>query len=524
MKKTSVKSSFVKGALVLMIFGILSKIIGAIYRIPLTRIISPEGMGLYQMVFPVYSLMLTISSSGLPSSISKLVSENLAKNQYKQADRIMKVSFCLLFCFSVICSLIVVFGSKTFAKIQGNTNATICYIGFAPAIILVGLISGFRGYFQGRQKMFPSAISGFIEQLFKLIFGLSLAYLFLPKGINFSVLGAMIGISISEFFALIYLWISYAVFRKKHKFENINDCGALYSSKKTAQTILSTSIFVTLGSLIMPLGMIVDSALIINILKGISFSTKQATTLFGLESGTVGSIVNMPVILSLALSTAILPCVCSSVSKGDKDGARKSASSSLLLALLIALPASFGCFALAGPIIKLLYGKSLSQEEIIIASRILEVASISIFYLAMVQVSSGILQGISLAKIPTISLAVGMSIKIVLNLILIRIPNINILGAEVANAFCYLTAFLINLSVIKKKGFLEINSKIFIVLVLSIFVVFAKYIFKFLTEKNLNFYLAFLISILTVVLIYFSLVFLLYKKEIKQRKANTRKV
>lgn len=520
MGKTAEKSSFVKGALVLMVFGILSKIIGAIYRIPLTRIITPEGMGLYQMVFPVYSLMLTISSSGLPSSISKLVSENLAKNQYRQADRIMKVSFCLLFCFSLVCSLIVVFGSGLFAKIQGNTNATVCYLGLAPAIILVGLISGFRGYFQGRQKMFPSAVSGFIEQLFKLVFGLTLAYLFLPKGIPYAVLGAMIGISISELFAFIYLWISYAVFRRKHKQDEGQDIGVLYTSKKTAKIILSTSIFVTLGSLIMPLGMIVDSALIINILKGISFSTKQATTLFGLESGTVGSIVNMPVILSLALSTAILPCVCSSVSKGDKEGAKKSASKALLYALLIALPASFGCFALANPIIKLLYGRSLSQEEIIIASRILEVASISIFYLAMVQVSSGILQGISLAKVPTISLAVGMSIKIVLNLVLIRIPEVNILGVEVANAFCYLTAFLINLAVIKKKGFLEINAKVFVVLILSVLVVFSKYIFEFLTNLNLNFYLAFLISICTVIIVYFALVLLLYRKEFKQRKVG----
>ena len=98
------EKSFAYGAFILMFFGIISKILGAIYRIPLTSIISPEGMGLYQMVFPVYSLMLTISSSGLPSSISKLISEANAKNQYKQAGKIMRFSFCLLFCFSLFCT------------------------------------------------------------------------------------------------------------------------------------------------------------------------------------------------------------------------------------------------------------------------------------------------------------------------------------------------------------------------------------------------------------------------------------
>jgi len=155
-----------------MLFGFLSKIVGAVYRIPLTSIIGAEGMGLYQMVFPLYTLMLTISSSGLPSSISKLVSENIAKNNYKQADKIIKMSFILLVCFSVLCCFIVLLFSSTFSKIQGNKDAMLCYIGIAPAIVFVGLISGFRGYFQGLQQMVPSAVSGFIEQVVKMVLGL----------------------------------------------------------------------------------------------------------------------------------------------------------------------------------------------------------------------------------------------------------------------------------------------------------------------------------------------------------------
>lgn len=513
MKKQS--KSFVRGAFILMLFGIASKILGAIYRIPLTSIITPEGMGLYQMVFPVYSLMLTISSSGIPSSISKLIAEANAKRQYKQSSKIMKISFLLLFAFSVICALIVVFCAGFFAEFQGNKTARICYLGLAPAIVFVGIVSGFRGYFQGLQKMLPTAISGFVEQLFKLVFGLFFATLFLSKGVEYSVLGAMLGISLSELFALVFMFFYYLIYRKKHTEEAYQDL-SVQTGKSTAKQILATSVFVTLGGLIAPLGMIIDSVLVINTLKSISFSTKQATTLFGLETGTVGSIVNMPVVLSLAIATAILPCVSSKNAQGDYEGAKKSASKALLYAVLFSLPASFGCYALALPIMKILYGHSLTIKEIEIASEILQVASISIFFLAMVQVSAGILQGVSKASIPAISLAVGLGLKIILNALLIRVPEINILGTEVANGVCYLSAFLINLREIKKQGLLDISPKIFIVFLISLLVFFAKPIFDFLIKVNVNLYLSFMICVVFIVSIYFSLVFLTYRKELKK--------
>lgn len=513
MKKTT--KSFVYGAFVLMFFGILSKILGAIYRIPLTSIITPEGMGLYQMVFPVYSLMLTISSSGLPSSISKLISEANAKNQYRQAEKIMKISFLMLFCFSVFCSLIVVCFAKLFANVQGNSDATICYFGLAPAIIFVGFISGFRGYFQGLEKMLPSALSGFLEQLFKLVFGLLFASLMIKKSVAHAVLGAMMGISLSELFALVFLMIYYFIYRKKHQENKFEDLIVL-SGKQTAKNILSTSIFVTLGGIVVPFGMMIDSVLVVNILKNSSYSTKQATILFGLESGTVGSIVNMPVILSLALATAVLPCVSSKRAKNDQEGVKNSVSKALLFAVLIALPASFGCYSLALPIMKILYGRSLSISEIEVSAEILKMASISILFLALVQVTAGVLQGISKAKIPAISLLVGLAVKIVLNLVLIGIPSVNILGAEISNTICYLVAFLINLSIIKKEKLIDISPKIFVVFFVSMFIFFAEPLFSLLLQANLNLYLAFIVCVSIVVSIYFFIVFLLFRKDLKK--------
>ena len=518
MVKESAKKGFVQGALVLMLFGLLSKIVGAIYRIPLTSIISAEGMGLYQMVFPLYTLLLTISSSGIPSSISKLISEEAIKKNYKQVDRILKVSFCLLVGFSIFCSLIVLIGSGAFASFQGNSDAKICYRALAPAIIFVGLISGFRGYFQGLECMTPSAVSGFIEQIVKLGAGLLLAGLFIDRGVKYGVLGALLGVSISEAIAFLYLLIRYFLGAKKRKELLLNSEALVKTKRQTAKDILSLSVFVTIGGLIMPLTMLIDSVAVINILKSIGFSVKGATTLFGLQTGTVGSIVNMPVVLSLSVATAVLPCISKLKASGDICGLKASASKAVFIVIILALPASVGCLSLAEPILKLLYGRGLSIDELTIAKTLLEVASMGIFYLAMVQVTAGILQGINKFFVPVISLGVGGAVKIILNLILVKVPSLNILGAEIASVSCYIVALIINLSVLKKQNIIKLDYKIFVVLIASFGIYFSKYIFKLLLDFNVNYFLSLILTVVFVVLVYFFIIFILYRKSFKHKK------
>ncbi len=520
MKGVSKEKAFYKGALVLMLFGFLSKVVGAVYRIPLTSIIGAEGMGLYQMVFPLYTLMLTISSSGLPSSISKLIAESRAKNNFRQANKILKISFVLLISFSLICTLLVFFLAKPIAIVQGNKKATICYLGIAPAIIFVGLISGFRGYFQGEENMFPTAISQFIEQIVKMALGLYFASLFIKKGLNYGVLGAMIGISVSELVAFLYLLIKYVFCSKKRKKQLDLSVGQLTSNREAVKSILSLSIYVTLGGLIMPLTMLIDSSLVINILKNIGFSETVATKLFGLQTGTVGSIINMPVVLSLGIATSILPCVAKNNVKGNMQEVKKSISKAILLTIIFALPASVGLMTFSQQIIRLLYSKSLSTAQIYVASQILEVASFGVFYLAMVQVTAGILQGVSKFFVPLISLSCGAVVKIILNVVLIRIKSVNILGAEVSTVACYIVALIVNLYVLKRQGLLNLDYKIFFVFIFSSFIYLSKYLFNWFLFIKLNYYLSLFMTIFLVLMIYFTLLFILYLMPLKRIKNN----
>ena len=407
--------------------------------------------------------------------------------------------------------------SGTFAKLQGNENAKICFLGIAPAIVFVGFIAGFRGYFQGLENMLPSAISGFIEQFVKLFAGLYLAQKFLTKGVAYSVFGAMLGITLSELIAFIFLFLMFLLQRKKHKF-NYYIKEKVSGNKETFKKVLSTSLFITLGGLVMPLGMMIDSVIIVNVLKSSGYVASEATVLFGLQSGTVGSIINMPVVFSLSLSTAVLPRVSTKNVNQDHEGMKKDVSKAILLAIIISLPASFGCLGLAEPIIKLLYRRSLSAQQIAVAVKLLEVASISIFYLALVQVTAGVLQGIGLIFVPLISLSIGMVSKILLDIILVRIFSVGILGAEVASGVCYLVALLINLSVLKHKKVLRFDYKIILLMCFSILAYCGKYVFKLILKTNINYFLSFFTSVFIVVLIYFMLVFLLYRKELLKRK------
>ena len=202
-------NKFVKGALILVIFNMIGKVIGAVYRIPLANLLGAVGIGEYQLIFPLYSLMLSISVSGIPVAISKLVAEYNSKGMFGDVKRLVKLSILYLVGISTICVLFVIIGAKLIAKIQGNSEIYLCYYGIAPAILSVAILSVYRGYFQGQLNMMPTAISGVIEQIGRLVFGLLLAKRFVKYGVIYGVLGAVVGISVSELFALLFLTIYY---------------------------------------------------------------------------------------------------------------------------------------------------------------------------------------------------------------------------------------------------------------------------------------------------------------------------
>jgi len=333
---------FFTGAGILGLCTALAKLLGAFFRIPLTNIIGAEGIGLYQMVFPLYTVLLTISSGGISSAVSKAVASARARGETGNTLRILKITAISILLFAAACTLPLIFFNRRIASVQGNSLAYLAYLGIAPSIVFVAIVAALRGYFQGNGNMLPSGVSQIIEQAIKLAVGLSLAAILLPRGLEWAVFGAVMGITVSELLAMVFLLGSFFILNHKRKKRNliylkslpcleIGDDECLKAieiphqnydkkpSSKVLKMIYAIAIPVTLGSLIMPLTQVIDSVMIINVLAAGGVARGEATALFGLLSGPIASLINMPMAITLAISVALLPKIAGYFSK-DKEG------------------------------------------------------------------------------------------------------------------------------------------------------------------------------------------------------------
>ena len=449
------KNGFVKGAVVLVIFNLIGKVLGAIYRIPLANLLGLEGMGEYQLIFPLYSLLLAVSTSGIPVAMSKLVAEYNSQNRKKDSRRLLWSAVFYLAIISFICSAIVVFGAKLIAGLQGNKGIYFCYYGIAPAIFFVGLLSAFRGYFQGNLVMMPTAISGLVEQSSKLFFGLFFASRLLKYGVSFGVLGALIGISISELFALIFIFLYYIFLRKKN---NIKTEQGVSTYSTLSKQLLSMALPITFGGLAYPIVSIIDSVLVVNLLMNIGYSSTVATAMYGIEFGVVDPLINIPIIIAVAVSSSILPNISKVSAIGDKQEQKRLVEKALQITLSVSLACAI-CYVVFGKqILSFLYGGTLTTETLKMATILLFLGCINLIFMSLVQVSSGILQGLGKHKNAASAIGFGALIKVVLTIVLVGNPRVNIYGVMISGGVSYLAVFVANYLRIKKETSLKLQN------------------------------------------------------------------
>lgn len=436
-KNDNKKNNFVTGALVLSVGGFIAKILGAIYRIPLANILGSYGMGVYQLIFPLYALLLAISTAGIPSAISKLISEKLTLQKYSEAANIFRNALIMLIILGSIGSFALFFSADAIAAVQGNADTALAYKIISPAVLIVCVISAFRGYFQGRLNMTPTAISQIIEQAIKLGLGLGLIYAFKADVLT-SVYFAVVAVTVSEAVAVIVLFIQYL--RARDKTVNYGD----ESFSRVTKQIFKLAIPITLCGALIPLTQLIDSALVINLIK------IDATKLYGIYSGPVHSLINLPVVLSLGVATAAIPSISRSNVANDIN-INDKINSAFKLTILLALPSTVGLVMYSMPIVKLLYA-SLPLNELVIASKLLQVSAISVLLLSLIQTSTAVLQARNKLFVPLLILGAATIIKIVFNVILLPIDNINIFGCAIATVICYLVAAIADLLYIIIKG------------------------------------------------------------------------
>ncbi len=458
------KKSFVKGAAILAAAGLISKFIGALFRIPLINIIGSDGIGLYQMAYPVYAFLLIISTAGIPTAISKLVSEKLAMGQPREAHRVFQISFKLMLGIGLSTFVLFFAGSGTVARMVGSERALYSILAISPSLIFVSLISAYRGYFQGMQIMTPTALSQIVEQVGKLLLGLWFAMLFIGRGVEYGAAAAVVGVTLSEGVALALL-VGIYMRRRKDILSRINKLPkARYSEdgRSILFRLARVAIPVTIGASIMPLVNVADLVIVVNRLTQIGFSQIEAEKLFGLLTGGANPLINFPAVLTIALAMSLVPAISESYAAKNHRETTKKIVTGIRLTLILGLPAAAGMAVLAHPICALLYSK-LSPKEIFATGEILAILSLGIVFLTLVQTLTAILQGINRVTVPVRNLMIGALFKVVLTYALVGNPSFHVRGAAIGTVVCYGVAAILDFAAVIRYTRIRIPFKDFIV-------------------------------------------------------------
>ncbi len=449
--------SIVGGMTVLGMTGIICKLVGVLFSIPLTWLIGADGLSIFQSVFPTYNLLLTVSSAGLPVAISRMVSHCLAKDDPHGAKRVFKSALWMLTGLGCLCTLIMLVGSRQLAVIVDEPYSVKGFLVIAPCVAFVCILSAFRGFMQGQQNMVPTAMSQLIEQVGKVFISLPLAYMGSRIGIAEGAAGALLGITIVEAIALLYMIILYL--RRKHVFDSIPQLSqdASVSGAATAGQLLRISVPITISACIVPLAQFVDSAMLVSRMMDSGLTREMARPLYGLYSGMVIRLINIPTALALAVSMSLVPAISSAKATDNYDGIRRQSDLGLRFAFLIGFPCSVGMSLLAREIVSFFYAGTLTPEQLTISSELLSVSALTVVLFTVVQATSSILQGLGKQRIPMYTLIAGVACKILLNYLLVGTPGINIHGAPISSIVCYAVSMLPNLYYCIKYGRMKFN-------------------------------------------------------------------
>jgi len=450
------RKGIVKGVSILSLAGIICKLIGLLYTVPLTRIIGSEGLGIYQSVYPTYNLLLTLSSAGLPVAVSRMVSQFLAKDDPKNAHHVFITALWLLTGLGCLCMILMLAGNGALVVWVREPRSSQGFYVIAPCLAIVCALSAFRGFMQGQQNMKPTAISQIAEQIGKVTFSLPLAYLGARRSLAYGAAGALLGITLSEACATIIVAILY--FRNKKRFALLPQLSAEppASTGSLARTLFSISIPITISACIVPLAQFVDSVMMVPRMIDSGLTNEAARSLYGVFSGLVIRLINMPTALALAIAMSLVPAV-SAQAVHDEKGTSQAADQGLKLAFMIGFPCSIGMSVLARQVFGFLYLESLKPEQFQTGWELLTVSSLTIVLFTVVQATSGILQGLGKQKIPMYTLIAGVSFKILMNYILVGIPGVNIHGGPYASLVCYTVSMVPNLYFVCKYAHLSFN-------------------------------------------------------------------
>lgn len=503
-------NNFFAGIFSLLISQVLVKIFGVLYSLYLTNKVGfgDEGNAIYMSGYQIYALLLTLSSIGVPNAISKLISEKNSIGDYKNEERILKISI-LIFSIVGFCGSIVIFAFSEYISnnIIQIPEAKLSLKVLSPAIFFVSIISVMRGYFNGKGMIYITAKSQFYEQVVKSILTIILVEI-VSKVSNYNTEAmastANLATTLATLFSLMYICI-------KYKSNNLIKFGNEFYKERIIniiRKIIFISIPITISSLLGNLGKNVDSITIVRLLKNI-VGEECSKRKYGILSSKVDILVALPLSFNIALSTALVPEISEKRAKNDLDGIVEKIKFSLRSTCIIGIPCIFGMFFYSERIFKLLFPNAIEGYEL------LSLASFGIFFALLIQTISGILQGLGKTKILLISSVVGLISKIIFNIVLIPIEGIFEKGAILGNIFSNAISFIILYFSLKKCIYIKFSlfKEICKLIVFSIImIIISNKLYYWFLQINFSEIITIIFSILIAIIVYMVNILIFYIK------------
>lgn len=435
------QKSFVNAALIFGVAGIIVKILGAFYKVPLGNILGEEGASYVASVYPYYNWLLVISSAGFPAAIAKIIAEYHARGEYLEAERLFAVMKRVMGIIGLVTMTILYAFAPLLTRVSGNPNAVYSMQAIAIALFFVSYMSSYRGYFQGQNNLTPFGLSQIVEQIGRVITGIALALFLMPWGVKYAAAGATFAATFGAIVGTILLYFYYQNHRKKNQLPKIK-VGSLKDHGPLIKRVLMLAIPITIGASVMPLVNMIDTFIIINRLTDIGFGA-TAKEFYSYHAYYAASLVNFPQILFTAIQVSLLPAIATLSAQSDHRGVARTIKTGMKVALIIGLPSGIGLAVLARPIIFLLWPRL--DGVVQHAPAVLQMTSIGLIALCLFQATTGILQGLGKQHMPARNLMIGAAFKIVTCYVLVGIPSINILGAGISTALAFFIAVGLNL-------------------------------------------------------------------------------
>lgn len=439
------KQSLIRGTLILGAAGIAAKFLGLFFRWPLQMLIGDEGVGYYQMSFPLYMFFIA-AASGIPIAISKMVSERNAVKDNEGIIQVLRKAMLLMIIMGTgftVCLLIFSHQIISFLKWDNKSYYSLIGIAFAP--IFISIMSALRGFFQGMQNMSYTAASQLLEQIGRVVVGVSLAYIFLPKGIEYSAGGAAIGASAGGIIGGIYLIFKYLKIRDEFKVIRVKNDFAILGQ------LLRIAIPISVGAAVSTIMNLLDSGIVPQKLLEAGFTYKESTILYGQLTGKAFILTNLPLTVSGALCASLIPIIAEAYILRRRVQVIQKVEMAMRISMVISMPSFLGLYFLSFPILNLIFPGQAAGYQI------LKYLSISIPFIILAQTSTAILQGIGIYTMPVVNLALGCVVKVILTIILVPIPEINIYGAVIGTIFGYIIASVLNMMLLSKALNITVN-------------------------------------------------------------------